>query len=898
MPVVVEGQVLSHYCLRDRIGSGGMGVIYVAEDLHLQRQVAVKVLRSGAVGDEAARKRFRREALALSKFSHPNIATIHDFDTQDGVDFLVMEHVPGQDLRERTRAGPLPENDVFRLGLQLASGLNAAHKEGILHRDLKPHNIRVTPDGQLKILDFGLAKLLEGDSRDWTADALTQTGRLVGTIAYMAPEQVLGRPSDERSDVYAAGALLYEMATGHRPHFEALGAELVDAIRYREPDPPRALRPELISGLEEVILKALHKDPGSRYRSARDLALALEDAGRAADLLSPSPHSGPTSVPASASRPSTWKTRSLARGPETKRRHKLAWLLATVAIAAAVIAFVLVTTREDDPTSHVAVPLSWSPRQLTSDPGIEKEPAVSPDGTFVAYASDKAGSLDIWIADTRGGEALRLTSHPASDRSPAWFPDGSALAFVSDRSGRDAVWKVSRLGGDPVQLVPDGVDPAPSPNGSKLAFATRGPSGRLRIASTEMADTSNVTLVTTEPERPRNDRHPTWSPAGDALCFTDSRDIWIVNADGGDERRLTSDFATDLDPLWTPDGRHVYFSSIRDGTTALWRIDARGGRPMRLTLGTGPEREPTLAGNGQVLAYSTLEQEVDIVILDRLTGTTSRIPGTRDENTPALSPGGDRLVFASNRQGTYDLWIVPLVDGRPDGEPKRLTDQGGSVAVPSFSPDGRWIAYGGSRGNEWDLWLVPPEGGLPRRLTEGPEVEQHPAWSPDGTTIAFSSGSGGEYQIFTATFEEGRRLGDPVRVTRGTGSSSLPTWSPDGETIAYLCDEGGSREVCLSAVGDAAASRRLTTGADARFVRWGRTSGQLLVTGTWGGAEVEPRWVSPETGSGTPLAHRVAAGARETPGDFDLAVDERFIVYSHYRTRGDVWVAEAKPGSI
>jgi serine/threonine protein kinase len=298
------GKTLGHYRVLATIGAGGMGVVYRARDERLDRDVALKVLPPGTLADEAARKRFRREALALSRLNHPSIATVHDFDSEDGVDFLVMELIPGVTLDQKPGPIPPPAAEVLRLGTQLAQGLAAAHEQGVVHRDLKPGNLRITPDGRLKILDFGLAMLErpQADSAAATATAVTQHGAVPGTLPYMAPEQLRGEGVDARTDIHAAGAVLYELATGRRPFPQAPGPVLAAAILNQVPTPPRAVNPELPPALEGLILKALDKDPSRRQQSARELLAELEGAaaGPRPDPLpgrapprGPEPRSGP-----------------------------------------------------------------------------------------------------------------------------------------------------------------------------------------------------------------------------------------------------------------------------------------------------------------------------------------------------------------------------------------------------------------------------------------------------------------------------------------------------------------------------------------------------------------------------------------------------------------------------
>ncbi len=288
------GQMLSHYRLVKQIGEGGMGVVHLAHDTRLQRDVALKVLPAGLLSDETVRRRFRREAQALSKLNHPNVATVHDFDTQDGVDFLVMEYIRGVTLNDKLSAGPLPEETVVQLGTQLAEGLAAAHDEGVMHRDVKPGNLRVTPDGRLKILDFGLAKLLQPADPSPAATTMTQTQGIVGTPMYMSPEQLRDEEVDARTDIFASGIVLYEMATGRRP-FEAKSVmALVADIQHKSPTPPKQVNPSISPRLEEVILKCLEKEPDSRYSSARDLLADLEQLRAPVSLTEAWRHLAPT----------------------------------------------------------------------------------------------------------------------------------------------------------------------------------------------------------------------------------------------------------------------------------------------------------------------------------------------------------------------------------------------------------------------------------------------------------------------------------------------------------------------------------------------------------------------------------------------------------------------------
>jgi serine/threonine protein kinase len=276
------GKTLGHYRIVEKIGAGGMGEVYRAHDERLERDVALKVLPSGTLADESARKRFRKEALTLSKLNHPHIAHVYDFDTQEGADFLVMEYVTGATLKDKLAEGPLPEKAISRLGAQVADALEAAHEQGIVHRDLKPGNIALTDKGQAKVLDFGLAKLAQSKAEvaeAATVESLTQTVGVAGTLPYMAPEQLRGEGIDGRSDLYSFGVMLYEMATGRRPFEEKLSTALSDAILHRAPPSPCTVNRRVSAGLENIILKCLEKEPERRYQSAKEMRIDLERLG-------------------------------------------------------------------------------------------------------------------------------------------------------------------------------------------------------------------------------------------------------------------------------------------------------------------------------------------------------------------------------------------------------------------------------------------------------------------------------------------------------------------------------------------------------------------------------------------------------------------------------------------
>ncbi|MGA8150711.1 MAG: protein kinase [Terriglobales bacterium] len=433
------GRVLGRYRIVEEIGAGGMGVVFRAHDERLSRDLALKVLSPGALHNEASRKRFRNEALMLSRLNHPSIQVIHDFDTQDGLDFLVSELVPGVTLDEKLRAGPLAEKQIVDLGLQLTQGLVAAHAAGVLHRDLKPSNVRLTPDGRLKILDFGLATL----SQD-AISALTTTTRIseapagiAGTVPYMPPEQLLGEKLDDRTDIYAAGAVFYEMSTGRMAFAETALTRLTNSILHQPPASPRSLNSKVSPELERIIFKCLEKDPELRYQSARELASDLKRLGLGGQATG----SAAVVLPVQ---------RKWYRSPGA-----LAGAIAIVLVIGLISATML---HHRIPAANTGGPLQFD--QITNYTDSASGPALSPDGKMVAFirGADALGASanvgQVWIKLLPDGDPVQLTHDAARKNAVTFSPDGSRVAYtqLNPRFQWDT-WEVPVLGGEPHQLL-------------------------------------------------------------------------------------------------------------------------------------------------------------------------------------------------------------------------------------------------------------------------------------------------------------------------------------------------------------------------------------------------------------------------------------------------------------
>jgi len=869
-----EPQRVESFEILEELGRGGMGVVFRARDLQLEREVVLKRPHLDLLDRPGFRARFMGEARASSKLMHPNIVTVFEVLEDHDVPWLVMELIDGASLRSLLSGHrPLPIENVLEYAEGLTDALRVAHTGGILHRDINPNNILVGKDGRARLSDFGLARArVELEEKGWYSEGSTldrTSGGIVGTRGYMSPEQALGKPVDPRSDIFSLGVVFYEMCTGEAAFARPGSSDWLDALLHREPPSISTLNAEVPSEFQGIVHKAMAKRPFQRHQNANEMLLDLRASRRR--LQTDSSHSGPLPLPRQLSR-RTW--------------------FGIAGLAAATIVTFGVLQRASNP-SNPGPALGPTHQRLTTEPGWEGEPAISPKGNMIAYSSDQSGNLDIWIVHASGGNALQLTTDPSSDTDPTWYPDGSRIVFVSDRGGERAIWRIPPLGGVPALLVPNAQDPAVSPDGQGIAFARSGPSGLLRIHVAPLDDPSTARVLTGDDDGQWDHENPTWSPDGRTLCYGGFRDLWLVPVDGGSPSRLAAEDTRDSDPVWSADGKQIIFNSGRDNSLALWRIEIDGSRPERLTAGTSDEGQPSLSLDGRWLAYSTRESNPDIVVLDRQTGNRESIVGATLENEPAIAPDGRSLVFMSDRRGTFDLWLQSLLDGRPNGTPRRLTDHPGIAAVPDFSPDGRWIAYFRVLEGQLDIWVVPVEGGLPQRFTDHPATDVHPSFSPDGTRLAFVSNRDGVNNIWVAPVAEGRRTGEPWQLTHGESVHNFPRWSADSRRIACIIEYGIENDVFIVDPNSEGPPVQVTRGARAVNAIWDPSGDEMLVSGTWGSDRVTLRRVAVPDGTSRPFEPVLDLGPEDSnAGLFALDAGGRLLVYVVEERRGDVWLTE------
>ena len=776
------GQVVSHYRVIDAIGRGGMGVVYKAEDLKLHRLVALKFLPDELAHDVHARERLQQEARAASSLNHPHICTIYDIDEDHQRYFIAMELLEGRTLDQCIGGRPLALDQTISLASQIASALEAAHAKGIIHRDLKPGNIFVVDRGDAKIMDFGLAKSDAGGAAGFDAatrlSALTQPGVVVGTATYMSPEQLRNEPLDVRSDLFAFGLILYEMTTGRHAFDQTTPAIFFDSVLNRTPLAPIHLNPVLPPLLNEIILKALDKDRTTRYQSAAEMAADLRRVARGMGAAT-----GPLAVSSAAH----------AAPPTTRAARRLR---VGVAAGAAVAAVVWIGLRVVPRSAPVPTLAGTTFSQLTDQPGPELLPTISPDGKLVAYVVRSEEGSSIFLQRVGGQKPIRL----ADGTQPAFSPDGEHIAFRAERDG-GGVFVMGSTGESVRRLTDFGYNPAWSPDGTELVVATVGiVNSKIRTGNGQLVRVSLADGTRREVTRTDSDAvQPQWSPHNLRIAYwakgerSGSLTIWTVPAAGGNPVRVTTNNAENWSPVWSPDGRLLYFLSNAGGTTNLWwvPIDESTGKvttaPQVLTASSDDLANLAISHDGRRLVYAKqlLLTNLEAVSFDP---DTHKIVG-RPQPVTRLSKGsmgldlsrdGDRIVFASAGQHE-DLYVA-----RSDGSALRQISDGTFKArLPQLSPDGSTVAFTGDRDGRPGIWLINVDGSGLRAATPGPHGPQAGvAWSPDGKQIAYGA-------IGQGVVVQDIRAADPPAPPRLLVKPASPaefllpwSWSPDARKIA------------------------------------------------------------------------------------------------------------------
>lgn len=819
------GTAIGHYRIVRLLGEGGMGEVYEAEDTRLGRRIALKLLpkRFAAIGDR--RERFEREARSVAALNHPSIVTIFSIEEIDEGPFLTMELVDGTTVSDHIAAKRHSLDWLLSIAIPLADAVAAAHQRGILHRDLKPGNVMITSDGRVKVLDFGLAKLREEIAEAdagllSTGENLTGEGKIIGTVAYMSPEQAEGKAVDQRSDIFSLGVMLYEAATSERPFKGDTSISVISSILRDEPRAVTNLRPELPQDLARIIKRAIAKDPEQRYQSAKDLRNDLQDLKDSLDELKRSPATAAQS-----------------------RRSVVPWLATFAALVAAAIV-VYLTVKPGGGSPPAARPAGSFDQarvlRLTGDGSAGTGVAISRDGRYVAYVGGTPRERSLSLRQVAANALVQLVPPTAFIYTgTAFSPDGNFVYYSGYPTNENTgtLYRVPVLGGVPQRLIDDiDSDVTFSPDGSQLAFLRNEPQSRTSHLVVAGADGGQPRLLA-ERKYPNQffatlGAKPAWSPDGRLIAAPvlegpGSVAIAMVDARTGAVTIPQAKRWTLLSALeWLPDGRGL-LASGRDAQSGplnqIWHVAHPAGELRQITNGLDSYNGVSLSGDGRSFVSIAGTQEATLwVAVPAAPGEQARLdqvttgPADRDGGAGLTWTPDNQLVFTSLASGNLDIWSL-----NPEFTVRRqLTSAPGPDVAPAVSPDGKLIAFASTRGTERRIWVMDANGGNQRPISPGP-VDVLPFWSSDGGTILFQRLESNDTWAVTLSGQpspvtaliaraasrdgriagyvqrtEGARLGWTIAITSSDGHATLKslsvqrsnsnaplTWSVDGRSI-------------------------------------------------------------------------------------------------------------------
>lgn len=736
LPSNLQGKTVGSYKIKKLIGEGGMGEVFLAFDKKLKREVAVKILPGTYEPNDERVSRFEREASAISALNHPNIVTIYDVGVHENINYIATEYVEGDNLRISVRNG-MNLKGVLNVVIQCCDALAAAHNAGVIHRDIKPENIIVRPDGYVKILDFGLAKLTGNSSTVSSELGKTVEGMIIGTPAYMSPEQISADKVDHRTDLWSIGLVLYELITGINPFKKETKQRTFEAIISKSPPLASSLNDEIPVELDQILLKALEKDADISYQSAADLRADLKRIKRE---MESSPSNSNLSERLFFTSRNRWSP--IYSG-----------LFSIIAVTVLVGSFVWWFSSG----KAAGAENEWSNAknsQLTSTSGIAQYPSLSPDGKTVVYSAHHGGKQDIFWQRVGGKTTVNLTDKSNGHNSmPAFSPDGKLIAFRSDRQP-SGIYLMEETGENIRRLSDIGYHPSWSPDGRKIVVSDSH-SGIHKVHTVPQSSLWVIDVESGEKVKLETNGDaifPSWSPNGHRIAFWyvemgKPGEIATIPADGGEPLNVTQDPANDWNPVWSPDGKYLYFCSDPQGSMSIWRVAIE-------------EKTGSLLGEKELVSALS-----------------------RYSRHLAFSRNGEQLAFVRYESQSNLLSLDFDSDaGKVIGEPKWITRENQEISFPDLSPDGQEFVVRISVGTDEELAIYDDKGTIKRQLTKNSSNERFPRWSPDGSKVYFHSDQGGKYQIWSID-GDGTNLRQ-ITFSQKTGAVDA-VLSPDGTKMIF-----------------------------------------------------------------------------------------------------------------
>ncbi len=790
------GQKFGSYVIERRIGAGGMGEVFLARDEKLNRSIALKILPGEYTTNDERVKRFEMEARAVSALNHPNIVTIHDVGSENGVSFIATEYVEGETVRELIGEKPRLA-EILEIMFQICDALAAAHAGGIIHRDIKPENIMLRPDGYVKILDFGLAKLSDAETKPTDNFARTAKGVIIGTPAYMSPEQVTDGSVAERTDLWSVGVVLYELLTGFNPYKKESRQATFRSILLDEPPLASTINAEVSGELDRILYKALEKNADVSYRTAADLRADLKRVRREFDSTS--------------GRKISFTQR---RSGATAQRLFFIFTLVLVLFTLSAAIWYFVGKSEQPAVKEATEWATAQNAQLTDSPWAEGYPSFSPDGKSVIFEGGENDDRNIFSLRIGGKNLQNLTAGSTeNDSMPAFSPDGKKIVFRSERKPR-GIYVMEETGENVRRLTDFGFHPSWSPDGKKIVLSDR-PSA-LHTSHT-IANSRLWTIDAASGERRQLETKgdavmPSWSPGGQRIAFWFVADgnpgeIATVPADGGDPVIIASDAAAaDWNPVWSPDGKYLYFASNRRGNMNFWRVPVdektgeQLGAPESVSMPSKYSRHLAISRDGKRLGYVRYESNSNLQSLAfdpktlKTAGEANWITrGNIEISNPQLSPNGEEFLIRNPDNVQEDLAVFDR-----DGKNWRsLTKDRFHERNPRWSPDGKQVAFQTDRTGKYQIWMIDGDGSNPRQITFTEKNDALlPVFSPDGKRLIFTESEGRMRRPFVLdlTIPWNRQTPRPLPPLWTNFYATAVDWSKDGKKLLLDFFELGGSE--------------------------------------------------------------------------------------------------------